>query len=103
MERINQLKRDLLESLLYYYIDQYKLKVKEYEKSINIYNQYFNTDNKLADNVYYEFIIKDPFCIENIHLLPLIDNNNGYYRYCLGSNTIIFDKLSDYLIVHIDC
>ena len=32
MERINQLKRDLLESLLYYYIDQYKLKVKEYEK-----------------------------------------------------------------------
>ena len=103
MERINQLKRDLLEALIYYYIDQYKIKVKEYEKSINIYNQYMNTNNKLADNVYYEFIIKDPFCIENIHLLPLIDNNNGYYRYCLGSNTIIFDKLTDNLIVHIDC
>ena len=58
MERINQLKRDLLESLLYYYIDQYKLKVKEYEKSINIYNQCMNENNKLADNIYYEFFVK---------------------------------------------
>lgn len=103
MERIIQLKRDLLESLLYFYIDQYKLKVKEYEKSINMYNQCMNENNKLADNIYYEFCVKDPFCIENIHLLQKKDYDlNGKYKYCLGNNIIIYYKNSDYLIVHIE-
>lgn len=93
-EKYNHLKKEFVESAIYYYIEQYKQSV----------NQLIENNIEFANNIYYEFTISDDkFLIDNINLLPCIEYNEGLkeHRYALGNNTII--HAFDTLIVHINC
>ena len=92
-EKYNNLKKEFVESYIYYYIEQYKQSV----------NQLIENNIEFAHNIYYEFIITDKFIIDNINLLPCIEFNEGLkeHRYALGNNTIIHSFNT--LIVHINC
>ena len=92
-EKYNNLKKEFVESYIYYYIEQYKESV----------NQLIEANIEFANNIYYEFIISnDKFLIDNINLLPCIEYNEGLneHRYVLGNNTIIHSFNT--LIVHIN-
>lgn len=93
LQNLNHIKKELVESTIYYYIEQYKESV----------NQLIMNNIEFADNIYYEFIITDKFLIDNINLLPCIEYNEGLneHRYALGSNTII--QAYNSLIIHINC
>lgn len=92
-EKYNNLKKEFVESYIYYYIEQYKESV----------NQLIENNIEFSQNRYYEFIITDKFIIDNINLLPCVEYNEGLneHRYALGNNTII--HAFDTLIVHINC
>ena len=92
-EKYNNLKKEFVESYIYYYIEQYKQSV----------NQLIENNIEFSQNRYYEFIITDKFIIDNINVLPCIEYNEGLHehRYALGNNTII--HAFDTLIVHINC
>ena len=92
-EKYNNLKKEFVESYIYYYIEQYKESV----------NQLIKNNIEFSQNRYYEFIITDKFIIDNINVLPCIEYNEGLneHRYVLGSNTIIHSYNT--LIVHINC
>ena len=92
-EKYNNLKKEFVESYIYYYIEQYKESV----------NQLIENNIEFAQNIYYEFVITDKFIIDNINLLPCIEYNEALneHRYALGNNTII--HASNTLIVHINC
>lgn len=92
-EKYNNLKKEFVESYIYYYIEQYKESV----------NQLIEANIEFSQNRYYEFIITDKFIIDNINVLPCIEYNEGLneHRYVLGSNTIIHSYNT--LIVHINC
>ena len=92
-QNFNHLKKEFVESAIYYYIEQYKQSV----------NQLIENNIEFANNIYYEFLITDKFLIDNINLLPCIEYNEGLneHRYALGSNTIIHSYNT--LIVHINC
>ena len=92
-EKFNHLKKEFVESYIYYYIEQYKESV----------NQLIENNIEFANNIYYEFIITDKFIIDNINVLPCIEYNEGLneHRYVLGNNTIIHSFNT--LIVHINC
>ena len=92
-EKYNHLKKEFVESAIYYYIEQYKESV----------NQLINNNIEFANNIYYEFVITDKFIVDNINVLPCIEYNAGLneHRYVLGSNTIIHSYNT--LIVHINC
>ena len=92
-EKYNNLKKEFVESYIYYYIEQYKESV----------NQLIEANIEFSQNRYYEFIITDKFIIDNINVLPCIEYNEGLHehRYALGNNTII--HAFDTLIVHINC
>ena len=92
-EKYNNLKKEFVESYIYYYIEQYKESV----------NQLIENNIEFSQNIYYEFIITDKFIIDNINVLPCIEYNEGLneHRYVLGSNTIIHSYNT--LIVHINC
>ena len=92
-EKYNHLKKEFVESYIYYYIEQYKESV----------NQLIENNIEFSQNRYYEFIITDKFIIDNINVLPCIEYNEGLHehKYALGSNTII--HAFDTLIVHINC
>lgn len=92
-EKYNNLKKEFVESYIYYYIEQYKESV----------NQLIENNIEFSQNRYYEFIITDKFIIDNINVLPCIEYNEGLneHRYVLGSNTIIHSYNT--LIVHINC
>lgn len=92
-QNLNNLKKEFVESYIYYYIEQYKESV----------NQLIENNIEFSQNRYYEFIITDKFIIDNINVLPCIENNEGLHehRYALGNNTIIHSYNT--LIVHINC
>lgn len=92
-EKYNHLKKEFVESTIYYYIEQYKQSV----------NQLINNNIEFSQNRYYEFIITDKFLLDNINVLPCIEYNEGLneHKYALGSNTII--HAYNTLIVHINC
>ena len=92
-EKYNNLKKEFVESAIYYYIEQYKQSV----------NELIENNIEFANNIYYEFVITDKFLINNINLLPCIEYNAGLneHRYALGNNTIIHSFNT--LIVHINC
>ena len=92
-EKYIHLKKEFVESYIYYYIEQYKESV----------NQLIENNIEFANNIYYEFVITDKFIIDNINLLPCIEYNKGLneHIYSLGNNTIIHSYNS--LIVHINC
>ena len=92
-EKYIHLKKEFVESAIYYYIEQYKESV----------NQLINNNIEFANNIYYEFVITDKFIVDNINVLPCIEYNAGLneHRYVLGSNTIIHSYNT--LIVHINC
>lgn len=97
-DNFNHLKKEFVESTIYYYIEQYKESV----------NQLIENNIEFANNIYYEFVITDKFLIDkflidNINLLPCIEYNEGLHehKYVLGSNTIIHSYNT--LIVHINC
>ena len=91
-EKYNNLKKEFVESYIYYYIEQYKESV----------NQLIENNIEFSQNIYYEFIITDKFIIDNIHVLQCIEYNEGLneHRYVLGNNTIIHSFNT--LIVHIN-
>ena len=92
-EKYNNLKKEFVESYIYYYIEQYKESV----------NQLIENNIEFANNIYYEFTISnDKFLIDNINLLPCIEYNEALHehRYALGNNTIIHSFNT--LIVHIN-
>ena len=92
-EKYNNLKKEFVESYIYYYIEQYKESV----------NQLIEANIEFSKNIYYEFIITDKFIIDNINVLQCIEYNEGLneHRYVLGNNTII--HAFNTLIVHINC
>ena len=92
-EKFYHLKKEFVESAIYYYIEQYKESV----------NQLIENNIKFANNIYYEFVITDKFLLDNINVLPCIEYNQGLneHKYALGSNTII--HAYNTLIVHINC
>ena len=91
-EKYNNLKKEFVESYIYYYIEQYKESV----------NQLIENNIEFSQNRYYEFIITDKFIIDNINVLPRVEYNEGLneHRYVLGNNTIIHSFNT--LIVHIN-
>lgn len=91
-QNFNHLKKEFVESTIYYYIEQYKQSV----------NQLINNNIEFSQNRYYEFIITDKFLLDNINVLPCIEYNEGLneHKYALGSNTII--HAYNTLIVHIN-
>ena len=92
-QNFNNLKKEFVESTIYYYIEQYKQSV----------NQLIENNIEFSQNIYYEFVITDnKFLIDNINVLPCIEYNEGLHehRYALGSNTIIHSYNT--LIVHIN-
>ena len=92
-EKYNNLKKEFVESYIYYYIEQYKESV----------NQLIEANIEFSQNIYYEFIITDKFIIDNIHVLQNAEYRYpNEYIYHLGTNTIIFVKCSNLLIVHIN-
>ena len=92
-EKYNNLKKEFVESAIYYYIERYKESV----------NQLIENNIEFSKSLYYEFIITDKFLIDNINVLPCIEYNEGLneHRYALGNNTII--HAFNTLIVHINC
>ena len=105
-EKYNHLKKEFVESAIYYYIEQYKQSVNQLIET-NIEFAKNSSQNVNVDlhskSLYYEFVITDKFLIDNINLLPCIEYNEGLneHKYALGSNTIIHSYNT--LIVHINC
>ena len=84
MERINILKKDLIEALLDYYIDLHNKDIEELENVYNKYNQEMKENNKnfwdvmiVPNSLKYCFSITDKFVIDNIKLIT--NNGIGYY------------------------
>ena len=100
MERINNLKKDLIEAYLDYYIDLHEQDIEQLEHSYNIYNQEMK---KLYGEKYWDimivqnslkntFFIKDKFIFDNIHLV------NKYFKdwkIVKMNNEILMIKLID--------
>lgn len=77
MERINNLKKDLIEAYLDYYIDLHEQDIAELE---NVYNKYNQEMKKLYGEKFWDiveiqnsirntFFIKDKFIVDNIYLI----------------------------------
>ena len=84
MERINNLKKDLIEALLDYYIDLHNKDIEELKNVYNKYNQEMKENNKnfwdvmiVPNSLKYCFSITDKFVIDNIKLIT--NNGIGYY------------------------
>lgn len=112
MDKINNLKKQLLESLLDYYIDLHN---KDIEDLTNVYNNYNNVMKKLFKEKFWDvmevpnslkncFSITDRFVVENVHLLTLHNKLDSKleYIYCYNTNTsykISYYKNSNYISV----
>lgn len=100
MDKILELKKQLVETLLDYYIEQHEQDIKQLEHSYNIYNQEMK---KLYGENYWDvmivpnslkntFFIKDKFVVENIYLI------NEFYsdwKIVKMNNEILLIKLID--------
>lgn len=100
MDKILELKKQLVETLLDYYIEQHEQDIKQLEHSYTIYNQEMK---KLYGENYWDFVeiqnsvrntffIKDKFVVENIYLI------NEFYsdwKIVKMNNEILMIKLID--------
>ena len=93
MEQIILMKKQLLYSLLDYYIDLHNKDIEELENVYNKYNQEMSTSYKnfwdvmiVPNSLKYCFSITDKFVIDNIKLIT--NNGIGYYNdYKIVSST----------------
>lgn len=100
MERINNLKKQLLEAYLDYYIEQHEQDIEELEHSYNIYNtemkklygENFWDIVEIQNSVRNTFFIKDKFIVDNIYLINTIYNN---WKIVKMNNEILMIKLID--------
>lgn len=83
MEKISELKKQLVEALLDYYIDLHEKDIEELEHSYNIYNTEMKKlygDNfwdivEIQNSIRNTFFIKDKFIVDNIYLINKSYNN----------------------------
>ena len=107
MDKITNLKKQLLEALLDYYIDLHN---KDIEELTNVYDNYNNVMKKLFKDKFWDvmkvpnslkncFSITDRFVVENVHLLTLhqIIDDKCEYVYC--DYKISYYKNSNYISV----
>lgn len=108
MDKITNLKKQLLEALLDYYIDLHN---KDIEDLTNSYNNYNTSMKKLYSAKFWDvmevpnslkncFSITDRFVIENVHLLTLRQIIDDKCEYNYGENyKISYYKNSNYILV----
>ena len=100
MERILELKKQLVGALLDYYIEQHEQDIEELEHSYNIYNTEMKKlygENywdivEIQNSVRNTFFIKDKFIVDNIYLI------NEYFKdwkIVKMNNEILMIKLID--------
>ena len=108
MDKITNLKKQLLEALLDYYIDIHN---KDIEELTNVYDNYNNVMKKLFKEKFCDimevpnslkncFSITDRFVVENVHLLTLRQIIDDKCEYNYGENyKISYYKNSNYISV----
>ena len=108
MDKITNLKKQLLEALLDYYIDLHN---KDIEELNNVYDNYNNVMKKLFKEKFCDvmevpkslkncFSITDRFVVENVHLLTLRQIIDDKCEYNYGENyKISYYKNSNYISV----
>ena len=115
MDKITNLKKQLLEALLDYYIDIHN---KDIEELTNVYDNYNNVMKKLFKDKFWDvmevpnslkncFSITDRFVVENVHLLTLHNKLDSKLEYIYSVNTsagysdykISYYKNSNYILV----
>ena len=108
MDKITNLKKQLLEALLDYYIDIHN---KDIEELNNVYDNYNNVMKKLFKEKFWDvmevpkslkncFSITDRFVVENVHLLTLRQIIDDKCEYNYGENyKISYYKNSNYISV----
>lgn len=82
MDKINELKKQLVEALLEYYIEQHEQDIEQLEQSYTIYNtemQKLYGENywdfvEIQNSIRNTFFIKDKFIFDNIYLI------NEYFK-----------------------
>lgn len=100
MERINNLKKQLLEAYLDYYIDLHEKDIAELEHSYTIYNtemkklygEKFWDIVEIQNSIRNTFFIKDKFVVENIYL---INEYYSDYKIVKMNNEILMIKIID--------
>lgn len=104
MDKITNLKKQLLEALLDYYIDLHN---KDIEELNNVYDNYNNVMKKLYSEKFLDicevpnslkncFTITDRFVVENVHLLTLYNKLDRKLEYIYSANNNISYKISYY-------
>lgn len=98
MDNIISLKKQLLEALLDYYIDQHNKDIAELENVYNKYNQEMSKSYKnfwdtmiVPNSLKNCFSITDNFVVENIKLIT--NNGIGYF----GDYKIVYYKNNSYV------
>lgn len=104
MDKIISLKKQLLYSLLDYYIDQHNKDIEELENVYNKYNQEMSASCKnfwdimtVPNSLKYCFSITDKFVVDNIKLIA--NNGIGYY----GDYKIVYSMNTNYVtLINLD-
>ena len=107
MDKITNLKKQLLEALLDYYIDLHN---KDIEELTNDYNNYNTSMKKLYSEKFWDvmkvpnslkncFSITDRFVVENVHLLTLHNKLDSNLEYIYSDYKISYYKNSNYILV----
>lgn len=98
MDKILELKKQLLEALLDYYIDLHEQDIEQLENVYNKYNQEMSVSCKnfwdfmiIPNSLKYCFSITDKFIIDNIKLIT--NNGIGYY----GNYKIVYSTNTNYI------
>lgn len=105
MDKIILLKKQLLEALLDYYIDQHNKDIEELENVYNKYNQEMKENCKnfwdtmiVPNSLKNCFSITDTFVVENIKLIT--NNGIGYF----GDYKIVYYNKTNYVtLINLTC
>ena len=102
MDKISILKKQLLEALLDYYIDQHNKDIEELENVYNKYNQEMKENYKnffdtmiVPNSLRNCFSITDKFVVDNIQLIT--NNGIGYYDYDNVCYKIVYYNKTNYV------